>query len=97
MSLESKGDAHGFARAGSGRSSAEADLAASRAGRARAGGNEPPTTDQIRRVLRECHGNRTQAARTLGMARSSFYRLLDERGLTGVRPAAGINETIGEA
>ena len=55
---------------------------------ARAGAPEPPTTEQIRRILRECHGNRTQAARTLGIARSSFYRLLEERGLMGVHPAA---------
>jgi DNA-binding NtrC family response regulator/tetratricopeptide (TPR) repeat protein len=56
-----------------------------------------PSTEQIRRVLRECQGNRTQAARTLGLARSSFYRLLNERGLMGVHPAAGFDETLGEA
>ena len=59
--------------------------------------SEPPSTEQIRRVLRECQGNRTQAARTLGMARSSFYRLLDERGLMGVHLATGFDETLGEA
>jgi DNA-binding NtrC family response regulator/tetratricopeptide (TPR) repeat protein len=65
--------------------------------RARTGAPEPPSTEQIRRILRECQGNRTQAARTLGIARSSFYRLLDERGLMGARPATGFDETLGEA
>jgi DNA-binding NtrC family response regulator/tetratricopeptide (TPR) repeat protein len=63
----------------------------------RAGAPEPPSTEQIRRVLRECQGNRTQAARTLGIARSSFYRLIEERGLMGVHPEAGFDETLGEA
>jgi DNA-binding NtrC family response regulator len=67
------------------------------ADRARAGTPELPSTEQIRRVLRECRGNRTHAARTLGLARSSFYRLLEERGLMGVRPAPGFDETLGEA
>jgi DNA-binding NtrC family response regulator/tetratricopeptide (TPR) repeat protein len=67
------------------------------ADRARAGAAEPISTEQIRRVLRECRGNRTHAARTLGIARSSFYRLLEERGLMGTRPAAGLDETLGEA
>jgi two-component system, NtrC family, response regulator AtoC len=56
-----------------------------------------PSTEQIRQALRQCGGNRTQAARILGMARSRLYRLLDERGLTGVRPAAGLDDTAGEA
>jgi hypothetical protein len=55
---------------------------------------ELPSTEQIRRVLRECQGNRTQAARILGLARSSFYRLLEERGLMRARPAAGLDGDI---
>jgi DNA-binding NtrC family response regulator/tetratricopeptide (TPR) repeat protein len=40
-----------------------------------------PSTEQIRRVLRECRGNRAHAARTLGIGRSTFYRIVEERGL----------------
>jgi two-component system response regulator HupR/HoxA len=72
-------------------------LGVGEAGRALTGATEPLSTEQIRRVLRECRGNRTQAARTLGMARSRFYRLLEERGLMGVHPEAGFDETLGEA
>ncbi len=71
-------------------------LAAAASGSPRGGTACPPSTEQIRRVLRACQGNRTQAARTLGMARSSFYRLLEERGLSSVHSATVHDDTRDE-
>jgi sigma-54 dependent transcriptional regulator, acetoin dehydrogenase operon transcriptional activator AcoR len=55
------------------------------------------STDHVRTVLRECRGNRLMAARTLGVARSTFYRMLDERGLSRKKPDAGLGGPAGEA
>jgi sigma-54 dependent transcriptional regulator, acetoin dehydrogenase operon transcriptional activator AcoR len=38
--------------------------------------------DALRRVLAECHGNLSEAARKLGVARSTLYRMLRKHALT---------------
>jgi DNA-binding NtrC family response regulator len=40
--------------------------------------------EQIERVLEQCRGNRTAAARMLGISRRSFYRWLDRLDVTAV-------------
>jgi len=44
--------------------------------------------DALRRALEECHGNRSQAARSLGISRRSLYRLLERYHLIEDAPAA---------
>ena len=53
---------------------------------------ESMTLDQfeghaVMRALNAADGNVTMAARSMGVSRSTFYRLMDRRGITVTRPA----------
>ncbi len=68
-----------------------------REARARNGGRPLPLRDwvavaeawRIAEALREAHGNRTAAARTLGIGRRTLYSKMDKLGLTPVGMVPG--------
>ncbi len=43
-------------------------------------------SEHIRRVLRACKGNRTKAARTLGISRSTLWRKMQQYGIEAPKP-----------
>lgn len=61
--------------------------------------------EHIRRVLAFCNGNRSKAARVLGIGRTSLYRYLEEEqnvndscpGSSGVEPSPGPPSVLGQA
>jgi two-component system response regulator HydG len=74
-------------------------------GAARRGGASPPTRDvplsleafercALERALGEAGGDATEAARRLGIGRSTFYRKLARHGIPARRAAAGTAEPI---
>ncbi len=74
-------------------------------GAASAGGSPPPDPEvplsleafercALERALAACGGDATEAARRLGIGRSTFYRKLARHGIRAPRHAAGSPETI---